>query len=151
MKKLLALLLLFWIVGCEQEPTQLEKCVAANVENRGEFDLLNKWIPYYKELTRIDNEVRALVESGELILDEYNKNPDKYHDYTSIDGFLDSLTKDERKAYFDISYAFNNKETGEWTAYTYEQLLEQIKTAQANFIKSFTDRAKNICNMQGIY
>ena len=30
MKKLLALLLLFGIVGCEQEPTQLEKCVAAN-------------------------------------------------------------------------------------------------------------------------
>ena len=33
MKKLLALLLLFGIVSCEQEPTQLEKCVAANIKN----------------------------------------------------------------------------------------------------------------------
>ena len=149
MKKLLALLLLFGIVGCSQ--SELDRCIASNLEDRGEFDLLNKWIPYYKELTRIDNEVRALVESGELILDEYNKNPDKYHDYTRIDGFLDSLTKDERKAYFDISYAFNNKETGEWTEYTYEEILGQIKTAQANFIKSFTDKAETFCNMQGIY
>ena len=44
MKKLLALLLLFGIVGCEQEPTQLEKCVAVNYEKMYEDILLSEQV-----------------------------------------------------------------------------------------------------------
>ena len=42
MKKLLGLLLLFGIVGCKQEPTQLEKCFAANYEKMYEDILLSE-------------------------------------------------------------------------------------------------------------
>ena len=148
MKKLLALLLLFGIVGCSQ--SELERCVDANLEDRGEFDLLNKWIPYYKENIRGNNKVDALLDSGEITVVEFNANREKYwdkfYDMTIINGFEDSLTEEELEVY-ESSYAYIDFPPTK----TFEELAETIKTLQANFIKSSTDKAKKICNMQGIY
>ena len=159
MKKLLALLLLFGIVGCSQEaeeviiePTLLERCIASNLKDREEFDLLNKWIPYYKENIRGTKKLTAAIDSGEITVAEFNNNNnddkylDKFYDMTVINGFADSLTEEELEV-FEFSYAYIDFPPTK----TFEELAENIKTLQANFIESSTDKAEKICNMQGIY
>jgi hypothetical protein len=59
MKKLLALLLLFGIVGCEQEPTQLEKCVAANL-NFKELTLDMIYVNDYDEIDLLPKSILDL-------------------------------------------------------------------------------------------
>ena len=61
MKKLLALLLLFGIVGCEQEPTQLEKCVVVNYEKMYENILLSEQVIEQDRLNQ-----RSLLANKEL-------------------------------------------------------------------------------------
>ena len=92
MKKLLALLLLFGIVGCEQEPTQLDKCVASNLKtiikknndnknypesvllspivNIVEFDLdwIQKTYPYINVQSI---EYKAKLDGGDITLEQY--------------------------------------------------------------------------------
>tara|TARA_B100001063_G_scaffold199871_1_gene192832 strand:- start:238 stop:837 length:600 start_codon:yes stop_codon:yes gene_type:complete len=94
MKKLLALLLLFGIVSCEQEPTQLEKCVAANLKtiikknndnknypesvllspivNIEEFDLdwIQKIYPFINEQSI---EYKAKLDDGDITLEKYEE------------------------------------------------------------------------------
>ncbi|MDA8884851.1 hypothetical protein N9I38_02675 [Gammaproteobacteria bacterium] len=92
MKKLLALLLLFGIVGCEQEPTQLEKCVASNLKtiiktnndnknypesvllspivNIEEFD--RDWIQETYPYINVQSiEYKAKLDDGDITLEQY--------------------------------------------------------------------------------
>ena len=97
MKKLLALLLLFGIVGCEQEPTQLEKCVASNLKtiiktnndnknysesvllspivNIEEFD--RDWIQKTYPYINVQSiEYKAKLNDGDITLEQYE---DAFH------------------------------------------------------------------------
>ena len=89
---------------------------------------------------RMDEAVEFMESSPELI------NSHKFYDMTIINGFEDSLTEEELEVY-ESSYAYIDFPPTK----TFEELAETIKTLQANFIKSSTDKAEKICNMQGIY
>ena len=89
MKKLLALLLLFGIVGCEKEPSQIEKCTAVN-SNKVYEDILaqerinaNKvfenspvviksdlLIQFWEDWKPIGEEMKLAIEDFERMLDE---------------------------------------------------------------------------------
>ena len=89
MKKLLALLLLFGIVGCEKEPSQIEKCIAVN-SNKVYEDILaqerinaNKvfenspvviksdlLIQFWEDWKPIGEEMKLAIEDFERMLDE---------------------------------------------------------------------------------
>ena len=141
MKKILALLLLFGIVGCSQ--SELDRCIASNLEDRGEFDLLNKWIPYREAQNKIyTDDILKLLQTGELSIEEYSKLGMPLYE-----SFRNSLTEDEKDANSDVRY--HDWENG--IDYTEEEVKEQIKTLTANFIKLYADKAETFCNMQGIY
>ena len=51
----------------------LDRCITSNLEDsnledREEFDLLNKYIPYSKENERVRNEIKASIDSSELTI-----------------------------------------------------------------------------------
>lgn len=149
MRVLILFISLITIVSCnkEQELTLLDRCIEANLEDRGEFDLLNKWIPYREAQNKIyTDDILKLLQTGELSSEEYSKLGMPLYE-----SFRDSLTEDEQDVYSDVRY--HDWENG--IDYTEEEVKEQIKTLSSNFIKLHTDKAKdkaeNICNMQGIY
>ena len=149
MRVLILFISLITIVSCnkEQELTLLDRCIEANLEDRGEFDLLNKWIPYREARNKIyTDDILKLLQTGELSIEEYSKLGMPLYE-----SFRNSLTEDEKDANSDVRY--HDWENG--IDYTEEEVKEQIKTLSSNFIKLHTDKAKdkaeNICNMQGIY
>lgn len=149
MRVLILFISLITIVSCnkEQELTLLDRCIEANLEDRGEFDLLNKLIPYREAQNKIyTDDILKLLQTGELSSEEYSKLGMPLYE-----SFRDSLTEDEQDVYSDVRY--HDWENG--IDYTEEEVKEQIKTLSSNFIKLHTDKAKdkaeNICNMQGIY
>ena len=149
MRVLILFISLITIVSCnkEQELTLLDRCIEANLEDRGEFDLLNKLIPYREAQNKIyTDDILKLLQTGDLSSEEYSKLGMPLYE-----SFRDSLTEDEQDVYSDVRY--HDWENG--IDYTEEEVKEQIKTLSSNFIKLHTDKAKdkaeNICNMQGIY
>lgn len=139
MKKLLTSITILILVACQ--PSELDRCIEANLEEKEEFDLLNKWIPYNKEYNKIYSDNFKLVQTGELTYEEFNELQ-KPNEET----FGNSLTEDEKKVYRGVSYFGLEDEI-----YTDEEVIQQIKTLTANFIKSYTEKAETFCNMQGIY
>ena len=140
MKKLLTPITIFLLVACQ--PSELDRCIEANLEEREEFDLINKWIPYNKEYNKIYNDNYELFRTGELTYEEFDKST-----APSLEAFYDLLTEDEKKVYSGVKYHDWENEVD----YTDEEVIQQIKTLTANFIKSYTDKAEKFCNMQGIY
>jgi len=140
MKKLTILPIIFLLVACQ--PSELDRCIEANLEEREEFDLLNKWIPYNKEYNKIYSDNFKLVQTGELTYEKFNElqKPNR-------ETFSNSLTEDEGEVYRGVEYHDWENEVD----YTKEEVIQQIKTLTANFIKSYTDEAEKFCNMQGIY
>ena len=145
MRVLILFISLITIVSCnkEQELTLLDRCIEANLEDRGEFDLLNKWIPYREARNKIyTDDILKLLQTGELSIEEYSKLGMPLYK-----SFRNSLTEDEKDANSDVRY--HDWENG--IDYTEEEVKEQIKTLTANFIKLYADKAETFCNMQGIY
>ena len=144
MRVLILFISLITIVSCSKEPSLLDKCIASNLEDRGEFDLLNKYIPYNKASRKLWDD--WTIRTGDVSLEEeqvkYNKLSQPLRD-----SFMDSLTEDEQDVYFDVRHHDWENEID----YTEEEVKEQIKTLSSNFIKLYTDKAEKICNMQGIY
>ena len=155
MKKLLALLLLFGIVGCSQEaeeviiePSLLDRCIASNSKDI-EANYLDKWIAYDEERTILYNyswvEGITIGEMAEITkplflsfkesLNEFELEIDKKFKSTKL---VDNINPD-----WDVDYISVDL--------TYEEKIESIKNLKAEQIKIELDRAETFCNMQGIY
>ena len=88
MKKLLALLFLLGIVGCEQEPTQLEKCVVVNYEKMYENILLSEQVIEQDRLNQ-----RSLIANKELA-DKFWLEAER-----AIKGFKDGVYGEEPEVF----------------------------------------------------
>ena len=159
MKKLLALLLLFGIVGCEQEPTQLEKCVAANLDNLKdieELNLTNRQIHIDMKFSNIEkiaifSLIYNKIEDGNI-----NFNDSLVAQMSPIYGELGqypTATRDEWAVQDLFLFAFMDTypDVEPFSIKNKESNKEFIKTFQADFIKLQRDEVEPICNTQGIY
>ena len=156
MKKLLALLLLFGIVGCEQEPTQLEKCVAANLDNLKdieELNLINRRIHVDMKFSNIEkiaifSLIYNKIEDGTINVNDriLTQISPMYPTYRA-----DKDTPYEWAVYDLITFALIESYPNNPYKPTIEFNREFIKTFQADFIKLQRDEVEPICNSQGIY
>ena len=155
MKKLLALILLFGIVGCTQEaeeviiePTLLERCIASNLKDRGEINLVNKWIPFNLAMRNVWTE--SLYGADEEAYWEYRELTDPIQN-----AFNDSLTGDEATILKGIDYRAHPYYcyiVGDvCVEYSHEELVQTLKSLEAKAIATRLDDIKSFCNLQGIY
>ena len=159
MKKLLTLLLLLGIVGCEQEPSLLDKCIAFNIKDIGKVDILNTWPTYdrYKKI-KWDSHFEDLRQGDMGWPTFYQFYIDKdfvYKSYTEDERSWMLLTKSQQQNYeaifTEIVTIWSIDRKNVISEQSYEELTEVVKTLNANSTKLNKLKAENICNMQGIY
>ncbi len=142
MKRHLSLLLLFVIVGCSQEPTELERCIAKNVV-----------IEYNKENYFESNKFQcSLYESHNKKIDEMLAEWEEYRSKNyrwrpaeeSEEEWKQRLEGYELKIFEDLK-----KETTEFNNSCKLELREEYFSESNRRIRE--DQAERFCNSQGIY
>jgi len=135
MRALILIISLITIVSCGKEPSLLDKCITSNQE---EFNFFDKWRTWGKENIQLQ---KKHLPSGEWETIELKKD---YHRMivNHTDAFLNSLTDDEYSVFQKLGRDRFSKD---------KEAIDKAKTLQADFIKLQRDKAKKICNMQGIY
>ena len=134
----ITLLTLLVLVGCSQEPTELERCIAKNVVTE-----------YNKENYFLDNQSQcSLYESHKKKIDEI------LAEFTNQNfRFLQGESEEERDqridGYEDKSYEDLKKENTEFKNSCEPELREEYFSESNRRIRE--DQAERFCNSQGIY
>ena len=153
MKKLLALLLLFGIVGCSQEaeeviiePTLLDRCIASNLKDI-EVNYADKHIILLEKLNEFGMSHDDFIQSGMGYLGAINLLiPEADRTELNLTELELYVMDSHWSAIFD---SYSKDDDG--VKYSSEGDIEFIKTLEAEVIKTELDRAETFCNMQGIY
>ena len=134
----ITLLTLLVLVGCSQEPTELERCIAKNVVTE-----------YNKENYFLDNQSQcSLYESHKKKIDEI------LAEFTNQNfRFLQGESEEERDqridGYEDKQYEDLKKENTEFKNSCEPELREEYFSESNRRIRE--DQAERFCNSQGIY
>lgn len=139
MKRLLLLQLLL-VVSCSEEPSLLDRCIEANIE---EVNFENKFMNYYAQVSEwrelnsdaLDTCVDADNTLCKLAIDEFNKSQ-------SI--FIESLTDTETSLYKKFSETNPNEAN-------IDEAMSNMQSLQAKAIDDANNKAIEFCNLQGIY
>ena len=136
MKKIISLL--FVIVGCSQQPTELERCIAKNVETEYPEE------KYFSENQFYCSSYDSYVEKINKITTEYNELNFSFLPGESVEnmtqrllGYYDEYRKDQKKEYEE----FKNLCETELRKLFFSDRNRQIRK----------NEAETFCNSQGIY
>ena len=134
----ITLLTLLVLVGCSQEPTELERCIAKNVVTE-----------YNKENYFLDNQSQcSLYESHKKKIDEIlaeftNQN------FRFLQGESEEEWDQRIDGYEDKQYEDLKKENTEFKNSCEPELREEYFSESNRRIRE--DQAERFCNSQGIY
>ena len=135
MKRLLFLPLLL-IASCSEEPSLLDRCIEANIE---EVNFENKFLNSRPEAIKLMRKYSDAFESSNGT--DYQNELDAYLEFKK---FEESLTSTEMGLYELLAEEGSELETA-------EQQLELVKSIQAKALKDANNKAIKFCNLQGIY
>ena len=158
MKHLPTLLLTLLILGgCSQEPTELERCIEANLikdERREKFDRFlkkygwesNTWVDVDR-----DEEGRRVELYSDEVLDKYNSREnymrecivegDFYSDFFESKNIPAPTTREENRK------VFTPEMDAEYKLYYDQRSLEECGYIEEEYL----NKATKICHSQGIY
>lgn len=136
MKRLLFLPLLL-IASCSEEPSLLDRCIEANIE---EVNFENKFLNSRPEAIKLMRKYSDAFESSNGT--DYQNELDAYLEFKKK--FEESLTSTEMGLYELLAEEGSELETA-------EQQLELVKSIQAKALKDANNKAIKFCNLQGIY
>ena len=136
MKRLLFLPLLL-IASCSEEPSLLDRCIEANIE---EVNFENKFLNSRPEAIKLVRKYSDAFESSNGT--DYQNELDAYFEFKKK--FEESLTSTEMGLYELLAEEGSELETA-------EQQLELVKSIQAQALKDANNKAIKFCNLQGIY
>ena len=145
MKKLLAPITLLFLVACQ--PSELERCIAVNYEPP-----INNYIKkhnLYLEQASITNSDGSLIDGG---YKKWKKSFDRfYNNLNPMEDIVNDCVSDMDVYDKDLTYSEYLKREKQNAESCMISTANEVKEAQLIMEAENTEKAKSICNAQGIY
>ena len=132
------------IFSCSKEPSLLDRCVEANINDINLLNKIKEDQPVTTKLVLDWVEASELNDGEEVIQEKYDAL------ILHNQQFETSLNEKERKIFNKLTQAINES-ADDNTAWTWDRTYEFVEPLQAKSIEDDKIQALKKCNSQGIY